>query len=259
MKTPYYVVHAFTRRRFGGNPAGVCPLDRWLDEATMQALAHENDLAETAFFVPRDGAFDLRWFTPENEMDLCGHATLASAWVLFERRGYVGHEITFHTKSGPLLVRRDGDRLAMDFPARPPEPIETPAALIAALGARPVETLRSRDLLCLFEREADVRALEPDMAALLALGVHAVIVSAPGNDSDFVSRFFAPSVGVPEDPVTGSAHCTLVPWWSKRLGKKKLFARQVSARGGELWCEDRGDRVEIAGHATLYLEGSIES
>ena len=258
MRTPYFEIHSFTNRRFGGNPAGVCPLDRWIDEAVMQALAAENNLSETAFFVPRGEDFELRWFTPAKEIDLCGHATLASAWVMFHRRGFSKGAITFHSESGPLTVRRDGDRLALDFPSRPAVPCEAPAALAAALGAPPRETALARDLMCVYAEEREVRAMRPDIAALAALDLHAVIVTAPGTDADFVSRFFAPGVGVAEDPVTGSAHCTLIPYWSRRLGKPKLFARQVSARGGELWCEDRGPRVTIAGHATLYLEGTIE-
>ena len=259
MKIPYYVVHAFMSRRCGGNPAGVCPLDQWLDDATMQRLATENGLPETAFFVPRGAGFQLRWFTPANEIDLCGHATLASAWVLFHRRGLAAESIAFDSKSGALTVGRDRARLALDFPSRPPAPCDTPPGLARALGAVPLETLRARDYLCLYESEREVRALRPDFAALETLGVSSLIATAPGTDADFVSRFFAPGFGVPEDPVTGSAHCTLIPWWAKRLGRATLFARQVSARGGELWCEDRGERVTIAGDAALYLEGTIEA
>ncbi len=258
MKLPYYVIHAFTSRRFGGNPAGVCPLERWLDDATLQALSTENDLAETAFFVPRGADYDLRWFSPSREIDLCGHATLASAWVLIHRLGCGGAALTFHTRSGALVVRRDGERLALDFPARPGQPAEVSAALAGALGATPRQAFVARDVMCLFDDEREVRALKPDFARLEALDLFGVIATAPGTDADFVSRFFAPSAGVPEDPATGWAHCTLVPYWSKRLGKPRLFARQISARGGELWCQDRGERVTIAGHAVPYLEGAIE-
>ena len=259
MKIPYYEVHSFTNRPRSGNPAGVCPLERWLDDSLMQDLAAENNLSETAFFAPLGSEFGLRWFTPTQEVDLCGHATLASAWVLFERLGFPGRTITFHSKSGPLTVTRDGTRLALDFPARPAAPREAPAGLVKALGAAPREVLGASDLLCVFDSERDVRAIAPDFAALGAVDLFAVIVAAPGDDADFVSRFFAPRAGVPEDPVTGRAHCTLVPYWARRLGKRALHARQVSARGGELWCEDRGDRVKIAGHARLYLEGTLEA
>lgn len=259
MKLPYYVVNAFTRRRFGGNPAGVCPLDRWLEDATMQSLAAENRLSETAFFVPRGADYDLRWFTPAREVDLCGHATLASAWVLFHRRGRGTDAVTFHTRSGALAVRRDGERLGLDLPARPGAPAAVRDALAEALGARPLEAYAARDVMCVFADERDVAALAPDFAKLEALNLFGVIATAPGTDADFVSRFFAPSAGVPEDPVTGSAHCTLVPYWAKRLGKARLFARQISARGGELWCEERGERVIVAGDATPYLEGTIEA
>jgi PhzF family phenazine biosynthesis protein len=269
MRLPLYQVDAFASEVFRGNPAAVCPLERWLPEATMQSIAAENNLAETAFFVRRDGGagaagqtgtdYDLRWFTPVAEIDLCGHATLASAFVVFTALEPAREAVTFHTKSGPLTVRRDGESLAMDFPSRPPSRCETPAGLAAALGKEPCEVWKSRDLMAVFETEDEVRALAPSFDRIRALGVHAVIVTAPGSrEVDFVSRFFAPLVGVPEDPVTGSAHCTLIPYWAKRLGKSRLRARQVSARGGELLCEDLGARVSIAGHAVKYLEGTIE-
>ena len=262
MKLPIYQVDAFAESVFKGNPAALCPLERWLPDATMQSIAAENNLAETAFFVPRAGAeaeYDLRWFTPEIEMDLCGHATLASAFIVFTVLALAQRAVTFHTRSGPLTVKRDGERLKMDFPSRPPVPCEAPAGLTEALGGAPREVLKSRDLLAVFETEAEVRALKPAFDRIRALGVHAVIVTAPGSgEVDFVSRFFAPSVGVPEDPVTGSAHCTLIPYWAKRLGKPTLHARQVSARGGDLWCEDLGERVTMAGRAVKYLEGTIE-
>jgi predicted PhzF superfamily epimerase YddE/YHI9 len=264
MKLPIYQVDAFTASVFKGNPAAICPLERWLPDATMQSIGAENNLAETAFFVPRAGAkaeaeYDLRWFTPEIEMDLCGHATLASAFIVFSVLAPEQRTVTFHTRSGPLTVRRDGERLKMDFPARPPDRCEAPAGLSEALGHAPREVWKSRDLPAVFDTETEVRALKPSFDRIRALGVHAVIVTAPGSgEVDFVSRFFAPSVGVPEDPVTGSAHCTLVPYWAKRLGKKALCARQVSARGGELLCEDLGERVTMAGRAVKYLEGMIE-
>jgi PhzF family phenazine biosynthesis protein len=259
MKLRLFQVDAFASRVFAGNPAAVVPLERWLDDATLQAIATENNLSETAFFVGGKGDYHIRWMTPADEVDLCGHATLASAWVVFNELEKGRAEVTFQSQSGPLRVTADGDRLALDFPSRPPEPADASlAALARALGARPRAALASRDYLAVFGSEDEVRALEPDMAAVAALDRMAVIATAPGGDCDFVSRFFVPSMGIPEDPVTGSAHCTLVPYWAKRLGRASLFARQVSARGGELWCEDRGERVAIAGRCAKYLEGTIE-
>jgi PhzF family phenazine biosynthesis protein len=259
MKLRMFQIDAFASRAFTGNPAAVVPLDRWLPDATMQAIAAENNLSETAFFVGEKGYFQIRWMTPTDEVDLCGHATLASAWVVFHEIENGRTEVHFGSKSGPLRVSGNGDRLALDFPSRPPEPAEGSSAAVGdALGARPRAVLASRDYLAVFGNEDEVRALEPDMAKVAALDRMAVIATAPGRDSDFVSRFFGPAVGVAEDPVTGSAHCTLVPYWSKRLGRASLFARQVSARGGELWCEDRGERVTIAGRCVKYLEGTIE-
>ncbi|MBM3525787.1 MAG: PhzF family phenazine biosynthesis protein, partial [Alphaproteobacteria bacterium] len=200
----------------------------------------------------------LRWFTPGVEVALCGHATLATALVMKRKLGQWSGSIAFETKSGTLVVREDGERLVLDFPAQPPRTVAAPAGLAVALGREPVEVLQEIDLVCVFERASEVRELRPDIAALARIDARGVIVTAPGDDCDFVSRFFAPRVGVPEDPVTGSAHCKLIPYWSKRLGKKTLFARQVSARGGELWCEDRGARVSIAGHGVLFLEGTVE-
>jgi PhzF family phenazine biosynthesis protein len=254
---PLYHVDAFATEAFRGNPAAVCPLDAWLEDDTMQSIAAENNLSETAFFVPDREGYHLRWFSPAREIDLCGHATLASAFVLFERLKRDGDSVTFQSRSGPLVVRRDGDRLALDFPVRPAVRDEAPRELIAALGVTPLETWRSRDWMAVLGSEDEVRALAPSIEKLKAIDAHAFIVTAPGRDADFVSRFFAPSVGVPEDPVTGSAHCTLVPYWSERLGKTRLRALQVSRRGGELHCELRGDRVIIAGRAVLFMEGTI--
>ena len=259
MRLPLYQVDAFTDHVFGGNPAGIVPLERWLPDATMQAIAAENNLAETAFFVREAEGYALRWFTPTVEVDLCGHATLASAHVIFERLEPKCDAIDFRTmKAGTLTVARSGNELVMDFPARPPRPIDAPPALEAALGKRPVAVLAARDLLAVYETERDVAALRPDFEAIRRLDAFAVIVTAPGErEIDFVSRFFAPSQGVPEDPVTGSAHCTLIPYWAERLGKMRLRARQVSARVGDLTCEMKGDRVAIAGKCVLYLEGTI--
>jgi PhzF family phenazine biosynthesis protein len=259
MKLRLFQVDAFASRVFAGNPAAVVPLERWLDDRTLQAIATENNLSETAFIVGEKGDYHIRWLTPTDEVDLCGHATLASAWVVFHELERGRTEVSFRSQSGPLRVTAGGDRLALDFPSRPPEPADaTLEALARALGARPQAALSSRDAMAVYASEAEVRALAPDLAAVAALDRLGAIATAPGRDCDFVSRFFAPSMGIPEDPVTGSAHCTLVPYWAKRLGKTRLFARQVSARGGELWCEDRGDRVSIAGHCVKYLEGTIE-
>ena len=257
MKLQIFQVDAFTSKRFGGNPAAVVPLDAWLSDETMLAIAAENNLAETAFFVKKGDGFDLRWFTPTVEMDLCGHATLASAFVLFEVLKTESGEISFQSKSGKLKVSRDGDRFVLDFPSRPAVECEPPPGFIEALGSAPQRVLKARDYLAVYASEADVMALKPDFRAIKELDVHAVIVTAPGETSDFVSRFFAPAVGVDEDPVTGSAHCTLIPYWAGELGKSQMFARQISNRGGELFCELAGDRVKIGGNATLYLKGEI--
>jgi len=260
MPLPLYWIDAFTDRVFGGNPAGVVPLSAWPDDALLQKIAFENGLSETAFFVrTAPDRFHLRWFTPLVEVDLCGHATLAAARVLFGELGQPGERIVFDSKSGPLTVTRRADgRLELDFPIRPAAPAAPDAELIRGLGTAPAEIARSANAwFCVYARVADVRVLRPDHALLATLTPGRIIVTAPGDDCDFVSRFFAYDAGIPEDPVTGSAHCTLVPYWAARLGRTVLHARQVSARGGELWCELAGDRVKIAGHATLYLRGEI--
>jgi PhzF family phenazine biosynthesis protein len=259
VRIPIYQVDAFSSRVFAGNPAAVCPLPAWPEQdALLQSIAAENNLSETAFLVGREGRYRIRWFTPAAEVDLCGHATLASAWVVFQRLEPGKRFVTFDSKSGPLAVDRDGELLALDFPARPPEECAAPAELVRGLGLAPRSVLASRDYLAVYPSEQDVRSLEPDMDKLAKLDRLGVIVTAPGEKADFVSRFFAPKVGVPEDPVTGSAHCTLVPYWARRTGKTRLEALQVSRRGGELRCEARGERVTIAGAAALYLEGTIE-
>ena len=257
MRLPIYQIDAFSSRVFGGNPAAIVPLNSWLPAETMQAIAAENNVAETAFFVREGAHYGLRWFTPTVEIDLCGHATLASAHLLFAKLAHDGSQIDFMTLSGKLTVTRQGDMLAMELPSRPPEACARPAGMDKALGKAPGTVFAARDYLCVFERESDVRALAPNMEQIAALDRFGVIATAPGDSCDFVSRFFAPAQGIPEDPVTGSAHCTLIPYWSKRLGKKKLTARQISARGGELACEDGGERVVIAGKSVLYLEGAI--
>jgi len=251
-------VDAFTDKTFGGNPAAVCPLERWLPDDLLQAIAAENNLSETAYFVPKGGEYELRWFTPVAEIDLAGHPTLATAWVMINTLGIARDTFVFHTKIGDtLVVSRDGERLAMDFPARPPLP-KAIGDVAAALGARPVEVLAARDGLAVYSSADEVRALRPDMAKVAALDCFGLIATAPGKDCDFVSRFFVPKHNIPEDPVTGSAHTTLIPYWAKALGKADLFARQISKRGGELWCRHRGDRVTIAGSCAPYLDGWIE-
>lgn len=258
MKIPMYQVDAFTSELFGGNPAAVCLLGDWLTDERMQAIAMENNLSETAFLVREKNSYAIRWFTPRSEIDLAGHPTLAAAFVIFELVEPGAREVRFNTrKSGRLAVRRDGDLLRMDFPAQPPRPCEAPTALVDALGVSPLWALRARDYLVVLESEDAVRALRPKFSLIETLDTLGVIVTAPGRNVDFVSRFFAPGEGIPEDPVTGSAHTTLVPYWSSRLEKPNLHALQLSPRGGELFCVDRGERVEIAGRAVLYLEGFI--
>jgi PhzF family phenazine biosynthesis protein len=263
MKLPLYQLDAFTDHVFGGNPAAVVPLEEWLPDATLQAIAGENNLSETAFIVRRAGSddYDLRWFTPKLEVDLCGHATLASAWVVLHRLDRERDEVVFHTRSGPLAVKRRDDLFEMDLPSQPGTPLADPSAHVAALGAEPHEVLRSVSYdMAVFDTAQEVRRLEPDERALLALEPLGVIATAPGDATDavdFVSRFFAPRAGIFEDPVTGSAHCVSTPYWAERLGKDVLRARQISERVGDLFCEQRGDRVAIAGAARLYLEGSV--
>ena len=257
MEFAMYQVDAFTQRRFHGNPAAVVITDVWLPVATMQAVAAENNLAETAFVVAEGPRFAIRWFTPTVEIELCGHATLASAYVLLTH-GYTSNDpIEFRYGGGTLQVARDGERLALDFPSRPPEPTALARQVGDALGALARETYAAKAMLAVFDTDREIAALRPNMDAVARLPGYGLIVTAPGSDCDFVSRFFAPQSGVPEDPVTGSAHCTLIPYWSKRLGKARLYARQLSARGGELWCEDRGERVTMAGYAAQYLVGKI--
>lgn len=257
MRIPIWQVDAFAGRVFGGNPAAVCHLESWIDDGLLQSIAAENNLSETAFLVGGSGRYRIRWFTPTKEVDLCGHATLASGHVIFEKLEPGRLNAVFDSRSGPLTVAREGDLLALDFPARPAEPVDPPPELMQGLGGRPREVLAAGDYLVVYGGEDEVRGLSPDYESLMELDLRGVIVTAPGHDVDFVSRFFAPGYGIPEDPVTGSAHCTLVPYWSKRLGKKTLHSLQVSERVGELYCEDRGERVKIAGRVALYLEGSI--
>jgi len=264
--SPLYHVDAFSSEVFGGNPAAVVPLEDWPDDALLQKIAAENNLSETAFLVGRGERYRIRWFTPVREVELCGHATLASAFVITRFLAEGAETLRFDSLSGELVVRRDGDMLELDFPARPAGPADERLAadMAGALGASAhwCGSTRNPDpdsdkLIARFEDAEAVRKLEPDFAALRQLPGQGVIVTAEGTDCDFVSRYFVPKLGIPEDPVTGSAHCTLVPFWSEKLGRTELQARQVSPRGGELRCRLAGDRVRIAGHCALYLEGRL--
>ncbi len=258
MKLRQFQVDAFASRRFEGNPAAVCPLKEWLSDDLMQSIAAENNLSETAFFVPAQSGFHLRWFTPVAEVDFCGHATLASGHVLFDALDYEKQSVVFETRSGEMTVERSGKLYVMNFPAQPPKPCSPPKALIEALGAKPTEVLAADDYLAVFESQAVVQSLAPDFARLGDLDLRGVIATAPGDDHDFVSRFFGPKLGIDEDPVTGSAHCELTPYWSKRLSKKQLRARQISRRGGDVLCEIAGDRVRLKGSAVTFMVGEIE-
>lgn len=258
VRIPYYQVDAFTNQVFGGNPAGVCLLDSWLPDSLLQQIALENNLSETAFVVRRGDEYELRWMTPTVEVDLCGHATLAPAFVIYTELGFAGPEIRFSTKTGPLGARRDGDRIVLDFPAWNAKSCDVPAILAEALGWIPRELYRTRDFMAVFSSEDEILSLKPDFTQLAQLDCLGVICTAPGRDCDFVSRFFAPGAGIPEDAVTGSAHCTLTPYWAGKLGKSNLHARQLSQRRGELWCEDRGERVGIGGQCVLYSRSQIE-
>jgi PhzF family phenazine biosynthesis protein len=259
MRFDIYQVAAFTSRPFGGNPAAVVPLDRWLDEALMQKIAAENNLSETAFFVPAGpDAWEIRWFTPSVEVPLCGHATLASAAVIRNELGHARWPITLHSASGDLVVDTDGDRYILDLPANPPMPVSAPDGLAEALGAELEDTLLGGDIyMAVLADEAAVQALSPDFGQLARLVEHGLVATAAGNSVDFVSRFFAPAIGIAEDPVTGAAHCLLTPYWSARTGSKTMQARQISSRTGDLVCEDRGDRVRLSGNAVFFLRGKI--
>jgi predicted PhzF superfamily epimerase YddE/YHI9 len=260
MPLQVFQVDAFTAQPFAGNPAAVCPLTGWLDDELLRMVAAENNLSETAYLVPRGDHYELRWFTPQCEVKLCGHATLAAAFVLLQVLGTKSDSVRFETRSsGTLTVARDGDLLAMDFPALVPWVCAAPpVALIEGLGATPATVMQIKDnYFAVYERQEDIRRIRPDLGLLEKLHPAGVAITAPGNDADFVSRYFAPSYGIPEDPVTGSTHCSLAPYWAQRLGKTKLHARQVSARGGEMWCEVKGDRVILKGNAVLVLRGEL--
>jgi len=258
MKISVYQIDAFAKQAFEGNPAAVCPLPFWLPDAVMQLIAEENNLSETAFFVAMESGFHIRWFTPTVEVDLCGHATLAAAFVLFECLGFEGDNIAFDSRSGILNVSRDGDLLVLDFPAQPPEPCETPEYILHAFGIEPVACLKSEDYIVVFELEEDVLTADPNLELLRKLDGRGVVITSVSNQYDFVSRFFAPNFGIDEDPVTGSSFTQLAPYWSAQLGRSKLYAKQVSSRGGEVMCELKGERVTIAGSAVKFLQGEIE-
>ena len=259
MKLEIFQVDAFTNQLFGGNPAAVVPLDAWLPDETLQSIAAENNLAETAYFVKNGDGYHIRWFTPKVEVNLCGHATLASAFVIFEVLGLEDERIKFLSRrSGELGVEKQGDKFVLNFPAYPMTEIDN----LPQLADVEVPPLRSWEaqgnmLFMLLRSQEEVRSLEPDMHAVAQLPYDEVIIMAKGDDCDFVSRMFAPRIGIPEDPVTGAIHCSLIPYWASELGKDKLFARQVSKRSGELFCELVGDRVKIGGNAALYLKGEI--
>jgi len=254
-----YQVAAFTDRPFGGNPAAVVPLERWIDPGLMQRIAAENNLSETAFFVPSGtGEWQIRWFTPNVEVPLCGHATLASAAVIREKLGHTSWPIRLHSASGPLNVDVAGDSFVLDFPASRPVPVEPPADLANALGCSQFETFLGRDIyMAVMADEAAVAGLEPDFALLARIIEHGLVATAQGDEVDFVSRFFAPAIGIDEDPVTGAAHCLLTPYWAARSGKSRMRARQISRRVGDLGCVDRGERVHLEGKAVFFLSGRI--
>lgn len=261
IRIPFYQINAFTNLDFGGNPAGVCQLNEWLPTPILQKIALENAVAETAFFIPGTelGSYDLRWFTPEIEMDLCGHATLATAYVLFHHLGFIGESIRFNSASGILTVSKNGDQLVLDFPSRPPVPTVLPDIILEGIGLAPSEVLKARDFVLVYDREAQIRDLQPNIQLLNQINIDpgGIIVTAPGEEADFVSRFFTPQALIFEDPVTGSAHCSLIPYWSKSLQKTELLAYQISARLGRLHCSLQGDRVTIGGTCQTYMEGFL--
>ncbi len=257
MKIPIFQIDTFTNSLFSGNPAAVCPLDKWLPDEQLLSIAAENNLSETAFFVKEKGVYSLRWFSPVTEVDLCGHATLAAAFVVLNHIAPLKRYVDFYTRSGRLSVKRNGKFLAMSFPRRDPVICKAPDGLINALGKKPKKLFASRDYMALYDSEDDIKAINPDMHALKDIDRLGVIVTAIGKKSDFVSRFFAPKAGIPEDPVTGSAHSTLIPFWAKQLRKERLHAIQLSKRRGELFCELQDHNVIITGQAKLYLSGNI--
>jgi len=258
MEISLYQIDAFATKLFEGNPAAVCPLDEWLPDEIMQSIAEENNLSETAFFVPKGNGLHIRWFTPAREVALCGHATLAAAYVLFNILGYKKDKIEFDSKSGILAVTKDNEWLIMDFPAQPPVSCDIPKEIVKAFNITPIECLKSEDFIVVFEREIDIESAKPDFEQLKKLNLRGVIITAKSTRYDFVARFFAPKYGIPEDPVTGSAYTQLAPYWASMIGSKRFSVKQMSSRGGELTCEIVDDRVFISGQAIKYLEGKIK-
>jgi PhzF family phenazine biosynthesis protein len=259
MKAKVYIANAFSEEKFGGNPAAVVPLDEWLSDSLMQQIAAQNNLAETAYIIPKGKDYAIRWFTPSVEVDLCGHATLASAHIMFNCLGYAAEEIVFHSKSGALRVfRREDGKITLDFPLNSPQKVKDEGLIEQALGVKPLEVFTSKfDYMVVLANQAAIEALKPDLAIVKKLEARGMIVTAAGKNSDFVSRCFFPQSGIDEDPVTGSAHCVMVPYWAHKTAKNKLTAIQLSARKGYLDCELRGDRVLMSGHANTYLEGEF--
>jgi PhzF family phenazine biosynthesis protein len=259
MKLKIFQVDAFSSKPFAGNPAAVCITDKWLERDLMQKIANENNLSETAFAVPTEGRYEIRWFTPEIEVDLCGHATLATAHILFNHMDHPSNRVEFDTiSSGRLFVEKSGEKLTLDFPADVIEEMVVPEVIVTALQKPPLKAYRGKtDFLFIYASQAEIESMKPDFGLLAQMGGRGIIVTSLGNEADFVSRFFAPQTGINEDPVTGSAHTTLMPYWSTVMGKKRLTAQQLSPRGGDLLCELDGDRVKISGEAITYLEGEI--
>lgn len=257
MKLSIYQIDAFAEKAFEGNPAAICPLSEWLPDKVMQSIAEENNLSETAFFVPTKQGFHIRWFTPVTEVDLCGHATLASAYVIFTYLGFEEKIINFESKSGLLTVEQNDGLLIMNFPSQPPTPCQTPDEIIQAFKNTPIECLKSEDYIVVFASEEEVASVQPDFDTLSKLDLRGVVITAKSNMYDFIARFFAPKYGIDEDPVTGSAYSQLIPYWSNNFNDTKLHAKQVSSRGGEVFCELTGNRVSIAGRAVTYLVGEI--
>lgn len=258
MKLPIYQVDAFAKKSFEGNPAAICPLQDWLSDDVLISIAAENNLSETAFFVETNNSFHIRWFTPTVEVDLCGHATLAAAFVIFNELNYKKDKIIFESKSGQLTVERNDSQLVMDFPAQPPVSCNLPAEIEKAFTVKPTSALKAEDYIIVVENEDDVLKANPELSLLKDIDLRGVIITARSSEYDFVSRFFAPKCGIDEDPVTGSAHTQLVPYWAQQLNKNKLHAKQLSSRGGELFCENLGERVSISGYATQYMKGEIK-
>ena len=258
MKIPIFQVDAFTSELFSGNPAAVCPLESWIDDPILQSIASENNLPETAFFVRENDGYRIKWFTPTSEVDLCGHATLASAYVIFNEIDKSATDIRFYSKSGELTVTRDSDLISLDFPSRHPKISDDSDEVVSAFNIKPIEVLEADDYLLIYDNPQQILDISPDLNLLKQLNWRGVGGAAKGSDCDFVSRFFTPKYGIDEDPVTGSTHCTLIPYWSEKLGKKKLHAKQLSKRGGELFCELNDDRVSISGRAVEYLRGDID-